>query len=64
MDSPLGTMNFQQTELYKRIQAFALDRPDSQLSFSQRLAKDNGWPLQQDIRSRHPTKSIKFGIYI
>ena len=43
MDSPLGTMNFQQTELYKRIQAFALDRPDSQLSFSQRLAKDNGW---------------------
>lgn len=43
MDSPLGTMNFQQIELYKRIQAFALDRPDSQLSFSQRLAKDNGW---------------------
>jgi uncharacterized protein (TIGR04222 family) len=38
-------MNFQQTELYKRIQAFALDRPDSQLSFSQRLAKDNGWSL-------------------
>ena len=31
MDSPLGTMNFQQIELYKRIQAFALDRPDSQL---------------------------------
>ncbi len=45
MDSPLGTMNFQQIELYKRIQAFALDRPDSQLSFSQRLAKDNGWSL-------------------
>jgi uncharacterized protein (TIGR04222 family) len=38
-------MNFQQTELYKRIQAFALDWPDSQLSFSQRLAKDNGWSL-------------------
>ena len=45
MDNPLGTMNFQQIELYKRIQAFALDRPDSQLSFSQRLAKDNGWSL-------------------
>jgi uncharacterized protein (TIGR04222 family) len=45
MDSQLGTMNFQQTELYKRIQAFALDWPDSQLSFSQRLAKDNGWSL-------------------
>ena len=45
MDSPLGTMNFQQTELYKRIQAFALDRPDSQLSFSQRLARDNAWSL-------------------
>ncbi|TRU26332.1 MAG: TIGR04222 domain-containing membrane protein [Microcystis aeruginosa Ma_MB_S_20031200_S102] len=45
MDSPLGTMNFQQTELYKRIQAFALDRPDSQLSFSQRLARDNDWSL-------------------
>ncbi|NCQ68114.1 MAG: TIGR04222 domain-containing membrane protein [Microcystis aeruginosa W13-15] len=45
MDSQLGTMNFQQIELYKRIQAFALDWPDSQLSFSQRLAKDNGWSL-------------------
>jgi len=60
MDSPLGTMNFQQTELYKRIQAFALDRPDSQLSFSQRLAKDNGWSLGYTQRAIEEYKKFIF----
>lgn len=60
MDSPLGTMNFQQTELYKRIQAFALDRPDSQLSFSQRLAKDNGWSLGYTQRVIEEYKKFVF----
>ncbi|MCA2654017.1 TIGR04222 domain-containing membrane protein [Microcystis sp. M061S2] len=60
MDSPLGTMNFQQIELYKRIQAFALDRPDSQLSFSQRLAKDNGWSLGYTQRAIEEYKKFIF----
>jgi hypothetical protein len=34
------------SELYDRIQAFSLDKPDVRLSFSQRLANDNGWSLQ------------------
>ena len=32
-------------ELYSRIQAFSLDRPNTQLSFSRRLARDNGWSI-------------------
>ena len=60
MDSQLGTMNFQQTELYKRIQAFALDRPDSQLSFSQRLAKYNGWSLGYTQRAIEEYKKFIF----
>ena len=60
MDNPLGTMNFQQIELYKRIQAFALDRPDSQLSFSQRLAKDNGWSLGYTQRAIEEYKKFIF----
>lgn len=38
-------MNSQQIELYKQIQSFSLDQPNAQLSFSQRLARDNGWSL-------------------
>ncbi len=38
-------MDSQQIELYQRIQAFSLDQPDTQLSFSKRLARDNGWSL-------------------
>jgi len=60
MDSPLGTMNFQQIELYKRIQAFALDWPDSQLSFSQRLAKDNGWSSGYTQRAIEEYKKFIF----
>jgi hypothetical protein len=40
------SMDAAQTELYDRIQAFSLDKLDAQISFSQRLAKDNGWSLQ------------------
>ena len=36
-------MNNKQIYLYQRIQAYSLDRPESKLSFSKRLARDNGW---------------------
>lgn len=45
MDNQLMKMNSQQVELYKRIQAFSFDQPDTQLSFRKRLARDNGWSL-------------------
>lgn len=40
------SMNIEQIELYERIQAFSLDNPNTQLSFSKRLARDNAWALQ------------------
>jgi uncharacterized protein (TIGR04222 family) len=45
MEQQLTKMDSQQTELYERIQAFSFDRPDTQLTFSKKLAKDNGWSL-------------------
>ncbi|MDY7014062.1 MAG: hypothetical protein SVX43_10795 [Cyanobacteriota bacterium] len=37
----------QHLELYHRIQAFSLDRSDACLPFSQRLARENGWSLEE-----------------
>jgi hypothetical protein len=45
-DNSIQAMTAEQAELYERIQAFSLDQPDAQLSFSKRLARDNGWSLQ------------------
>ena len=39
-------MSTEQAELYERIQAFSLDKQNAQLSFSKRLARDNGWSIQ------------------
>ncbi|HEY9825349.1 MAG TPA: hypothetical protein V6D19_07870 [Stenomitos sp.] len=39
-------MNSGQAELYSRIQSFSLDKPGAKLSFTKRLARDNGWSLQ------------------
>jgi len=36
-------MNVQEVELFKNIQAFELDKADSCLSFSKRLARENRW---------------------
>jgi hypothetical protein len=40
------SMNIEKRELYERIQSFSLDKANAQLSFSKRLARDNGWTLQ------------------
>ncbi|MBD2100181.1 TIGR04222 domain-containing membrane protein [Leptolyngbya sp. FACHB-261] len=53
-------MNSQQIELYKRIQAFSLDQPDTQLSFSKRLARDNGWSLGYAQRVIEEYKKFTF----
>lgn len=43
-------MDATQTALYERIQTFDIDDVEDSLSFSQRLARDNGWPLKFALR--------------
>jgi hypothetical protein len=53
-------MNAQQIDLYERIQAFSLDQPDDGLSFSRRLARDNGWSLEYAQRVIEEYKKFAF----
>lgn len=53
-------MNAKQIELYERIQSFSLDKPNAQLSFSKRLARDNGWTLQYAQRVIEEYKKFAF----
>jgi hypothetical protein len=46
IDKSSQAMNAQQAALYEQIQAFSFDQSDAQLSFSKRLARDNGWSLE------------------
>jgi hypothetical protein len=54
------SMNTEQAELYERIQAFSLDKLDTQLSFSNRLARDNGWSLQYAQQAIEEYKKFAF----
>jgi uncharacterized protein (TIGR04222 family) len=60
MDNQLMKLDSQQIDLYKRIQAFSLDQPDTQLSFSKRLARDNGWSLSYAHRVIEEYKKFTF----
>ncbi len=40
----METMTIQEQELWSRIQGFVLDEPAAEMSFLQRLARDNNWP--------------------
>ncbi|MEP0874146.1 hypothetical protein NDA01_31100 [Trichocoleus desertorum AS-A10] len=53
-------INAEQAKLYERIQAFSLDQPDAQLSFSTRLARDNGWSLQYALQAIEEYKKFAF----
>lgn len=53
-------MSTEQTELYERIKSFSLDRPDASLSFSKRLARDNGWSLQYAQQAIEEYKRFAF----
>lgn len=53
-------MSHPQVELYDRIQAFSLDQPEAQLSFSKRLARDNGWTLEYAQRVIEEYKKFTF----
>lgn len=53
-------MNTQQTKLYQNIQIFSLDDPDAVLSFTHRLAKDNGWTTEYTQRVIDEYKKFTF----
>jgi uncharacterized protein (TIGR04222 family) len=60
MDNKLTKMDSEQIELYQRIEAFSLDMPDTQLSLSKRLAKDNCWSLRYAQRVIEEYKKFTF----
>ena len=53
-------MDTVQTALYERIKAFAIDEVEDSFSFSQRLARDNGWPLEFALRVVEEYKRFAF----
>lgn len=53
-------MNAEQMKLYQRLQAFSLDEPDANLSFSKRLARDNRWTAKYTQRVIDEYKKFAF----
>lgn len=53
-------MNTDQETLYKRIQAFSVDHPNSEFPFSQRLAQENDWPIDYTQRVISEYKKFTF----
>jgi hypothetical protein len=53
-------MNVQQAKLYQRLQAFSLDKPDADLPFSKRLARDNAWSAKYTQRVIEEYKKFTF----
>ena len=43
-------MNALEDPLWHKIASFRLDDPNSRFTFSQRLARDNGWTLSYALR--------------
>lgn len=43
-------MNSEQEQLFARIKAFSLDKPNTDFTFSQRLAHENSWDLEYTNR--------------
>jgi hypothetical protein len=59
-----GVMNSENLELWKRIQQFELDDEDSSLTFTDRLARENGWSHEFAIRAVLEYKKFIFLICI
>lgn len=53
-------MNIERIESYERIHAFSLDKPGAQLSFSERLVRDNGWSSQSARQAIEQYKKFAF----
>lgn len=50
----------EQMELWNKIHAFELDDPESAYSFSDRLARENGWSKEYTLRTIHEYKKFMF----
>lgn len=57
-------MNTDQKALYKRIQAFSVDHPDSEFPFSQRLAQENGWSIDYTHQAINEYKKFAFSAVV
>jgi hypothetical protein len=57
-------MTQQQQQLWQAINGFQLDEPGVALGFSDRLARENGWPLQYALRCVQEYKKFMFLICI
>lgn len=53
-------MNPSEQQLWRKINDFALDDPDSQFSFTDRLARENLWPTEYAIRAVFEYKRFIF----
>lgn len=43
-------MNPEETILWKKIQDFEIDDPESSFTFTDRLARENGWMMEYTLR--------------
>ncbi|MCB0430325.1 MAG: hypothetical protein H6585_01580 [Flavobacteriales bacterium] len=53
-------MTEEQTRLWTRIHAFEIDDDTSEFTFTDRLARENGWPLEYAIRTTEEYKKFIF----
>lgn len=60
MHERIGRMDTQQSALYERIQAFSLDQDGAKLTFTRRLARDNGWSMDYARRIVEEYKKFAF----
>jgi hypothetical protein len=57
-------MTFEEGQLWDKIEWFDLDDPDSSLTFSESLARENGWTLEYSLRCIEEYKKFMFLICI
>jgi hypothetical protein len=50
----------QHPDLWEKIRRFELDDPAAAFSFTDRLARENGWPLEYALRTGWNTRSSCF----
>ena len=57
-------MRTDQQTLWDKIKDFELDEPTSSLTFTNRLARENGWTIEYSIRAVHEYKKFIFMLCI
>lgn len=53
-------MNTEQQKLWNEIKSFELDQPEISLSFTDRLARENGWSFEYSVRAVSEYKKFIF----